>query len=275
MKIRFAVAPGAGLPDAAALIAFAGALEANGFDGAWLSDVPLAPTLDPMLGLALIAGRTSNLRLGANIVPLGRNPFLLAKALAQLDQLSGGRVLLSFVSGLGHPGEREALGLDGAKRGDVLETVLARVRELWEQEPVTRPVQEPLEVWLGGRGPQALDRVGRLADGWLGAALTPPEASVAREQIQVAAERAGREVDPEHFGLSIPYARVAPEPAELAAMRGSPATLAVGADGLHALLDGYLDAGLSKFVFRPMAPVSDWDEEAAWLAGAILELQTT
>ena len=37
-----------------------------------------------------------------------------------------------------------------------------------------RPVQEPLEVWLGGRGPKALERAGRIADGWLGAQLTPP-----------------------------------------------------------------------------------------------------
>ena len=274
MKIRFAVAPGAGPPDAASLIAFAEALEANGFDGAWLSDLPMAPTLDPLLGLALIAGRTRRLRLGANIVPLGRNPFLLAKALAQLDQLSGGRVLLSFVPGLGHPGEREALGLDGGKRGDVLEAALARVREWWAQEPVTRPVQDPLEVWLGGRGPQALERVGRIADGWLGAALTPPEASLARERIQASAARAGREVDPEHFGLSVPYARAALQPAQLAALRGPPETLAVGANGLRELLAGYVDAGLSKFVVRPAAPVADWQEEAAWLADAILELQT-
>ena len=52
---------------------------------------------------------------------------LLAKELAQLDQLSGGRLLLSFVTGLGQPGERRALGLNGARRGDVLEEVLGLV----------------------------------------------------------------------------------------------------------------------------------------------------
>jgi probable F420-dependent oxidoreductase len=274
MKIRFAVAPGAGLPDAASLTAFAQALEATGFDGVWLSDVPMAPTLDPMLGLALIVGRTTQLRLGANIVPLGRNPFLLAKALAQLDQLSDGRVLLSFVPGLNQPGEREALGLDGARRGDVLEAVLAQVRAVWEQESAARPVQEPLEVWLGGRGPQALERVGRLADGWLGAAVTPGDSVLARERIQESAARAGREVDPEHFGMSIPYARTPPSPERLAALRGEPGTLGVGAGGLRELVAGYIDAGLSKFVVRPMDPVADWDEEAAWLADAILPLQT-
>src|ERR1700761_9046660 len=116
MKVRIAVAP-AGAQEFVAVAAFADALEASDFDGVWLSDVPLAPALDPLLGLALIAGRTRRLHLGANVVPLGRNPFLLAKELAQLDQLSAGRLLLSFVTGLGQPGEREALGLGGASRG--------------------------------------------------------------------------------------------------------------------------------------------------------------
>ncbi len=63
-----------------------------------------------------------------------------------------------------------------------------------------RPVQDPLEVWLGGRGPRALDRVGRVADGWLGAQLTPVEAEPARRRIQDAARHAGREVDPSISG---------------------------------------------------------------------------
>ena len=124
MKVRFAVAPDGGAQEGARITAFADALEASGFDGVWLSDVPLAPVLDPLLGLALIAGRTRRLRLGANVVPLGRNPFLLAKELAQLDRLCDGRLLLSFVPGLDHPGEREVLGVDGATRGAVLEEAL-------------------------------------------------------------------------------------------------------------------------------------------------------
>jgi alkanesulfonate monooxygenase SsuD/methylene tetrahydromethanopterin reductase-like flavin-dependent oxidoreductase (luciferase family) len=126
MKIRFAVGPQTASLTAGTMTAFAEAIEDSGFDGIWLSDLPVAPVLDPLLGLALAAGRTRGLRLGANVVPLGRNPFLLAKELAQLDQLSGGRLLLSFVTGLGQPGECEALGLGGAARGAVLEEVQAR-----------------------------------------------------------------------------------------------------------------------------------------------------
>lgn len=274
---------------------FAEALEAGGFDGLWLSDLPVAPVLDPLLGLALAAGRTSRLHLGANLVPLGRNPFLLAKELAQLDQISRGRLLLSFVTGLGQPGERQALGLDGARRGEVLEEMLGLLRTWWagdtvdhrserwrfdRLDPVARPVQDPLEVWLGGRGPQALERVGRIADGWLGAQLTPGEAGVARGRIQEAAHHAGREVDPEHFGMSIPYARVAPAP-ELLVPLGTRrpevdplAFVPVGRDGLRDFIERYVNAGLSKFVVRPLAPVGSWTEEAAWLADTILDLQT-
>jgi probable F420-dependent oxidoreductase len=295
MKIRFAVGPHAGSLSAPDLVAFAESLEANGFDGLWLSDLPVAPVLDPLLGLALAAGRTGRLRLGANVVPLGRNPFLLAKELAQLDQISGGRLLLSFVTGLGQPGERQALGLNGARRGDVLEEVLGLLRGWWAGEavdhrserwtfdrlaPVARPVQDPLEVWLGGRGPQALDRVGRIADGWLGAQLTPEEAGAARVRIQEAAGRVGREVDPEHFGMSVPYARVAPEAellGPLAARRPDVDPLAfvpVGRTGVREFVERYVDAGLSKFVVRPIGPVASWAEEAAWLGDAILDLQT-
>jgi probable F420-dependent oxidoreductase len=291
MKVRFAVAPGRGVD----LLEFAEALEGSGFDGIWLSDLPAAPVLDPLLGLALAAGRTRRLRLGANVVPLGRNPFLLAKELAQLDELSGGRLLLSFVTGLGGAGEREALGLNGAGRGEVLEEVLALVRAWWAGETVThrsarwsftdlpspgRPVQDPLEVWLGGRGPKALDRVGRVADGWLGAQLTPRESEGARRRIQEAADRVGREVDPEHFGLSIAYSHgdLSPEVLRTVAARRrdiDPRELVpAGAAELRLFLRGCIDAGLSKFVVRPAEAVASWAQEAAWLSEAILDLQT-
>jgi probable F420-dependent oxidoreductase len=295
MKVRVAVAPGSGAEEGIQIAAFADALETSGFDGVWLSDVPLARVLDPLLGLALIAGRTTRLRLGANVVPLGRNPFLLAKELAQLDRLCDGRLLLSFVPGLDHPGEREVLGVDGAVRGVVLEEVLGLLRRWWAGEAVehrsarwsfpevaavARPVQDPLEVWLGGRGPRALERVGRIADGWLGAAITPEEARVARERIQQSAARAGREVDPEHFGLSIPYTRTTPEPALLRGLQARRpdidplALLAVGPQALRELILRHIDVGLSKFVVRPAAGVTSWQDEVDWLAAAILNLQS-
>ena len=276
MKIRFAVAPGNAALAARDLLAFSDAIEASGFDGIWLSDVPVAPVIDPLLGLALVAGRTTRLRLGANVVPFGRNPFGLAKELAQLDRICHGRLLLSFVTGLGQPGEREALGLGQTGRGEVLEEVLALLRAWWSGEtvdhmsdrwsftglaPVARPLQDPLEVWLGGRGPKALDRVGRVADGWLGAQVTSREARAARDRIQASAENAGRAIDPEHFGLSIAYTRAPPDPELLRTLTTrrpdiDPRTiLPVGATALRSAIHDYVEAGLSKFVIRPGAAV--------------------
>jgi probable F420-dependent oxidoreductase len=295
MKVRFAVAPAGDAQESATIEAFADALEASGFDGVWLSDVPLTPVLDPLLGLAMLAGRTSRVRLGANIVPLGRNPFLLAKELAQLDRLCDGRLLLSFVPGLDHRDEREVLGVQGAGRGAVLEEVLGLLRRWWAGEevehrsarwtyhavaPVARPLQQPLEVWLGGRGPNALERVGRIADGWLGAAITPEEARVARQRIQESAERAAREVDPEHFGLSIPYARTEPDSVLLRGLQARRpdidplVLLPVGPQALRELILRHIDAGLSKFVVRPAAVTASWPDEIDWLASTILDLQT-
>jgi hypothetical protein len=80
--------------------------------------------------------------------------------------------------------------------------------------------------------------------------------------------------------MSIPYASVAPDAdflAPLAARRPDIDPLAfvpVGRTGLREFIERYVDAGLSKFVVRPLAPVASWTEEAAWLADAILDLQT-
>ena len=295
MKVRLAVAPHPSCVSGEEIVAFGRAIEASGFDGIWLSDLPVAPILDPLLGIALLAGTTDRVRLGANVVPLGRHPFVLAKQLAQLDQISNGRLLLSFVTGIEQPSERSALMPSGATRGAVLEEVLALLRAWWAGEtvnheseqwsfsavpPAARPVQEPLEVWLGGRGPKALERVGRIADGWLGAQLTPTEARVAREQIQDAARQADREIDPEHFGLSIPYARTPPPPEQLRRTVGRRTDidpldlLPIGVDALRTLINGYIEAGLSKFVIRPFQVVLSWTEEAQWLSEAILNLQT-
>jgi alkanesulfonate monooxygenase SsuD/methylene tetrahydromethanopterin reductase-like flavin-dependent oxidoreductase (luciferase family) len=137
-----------------------------------------------------------------------------------------------------------------------------------------------LEVWLGGRGPKALERVGRIADGWLGAAITPPEARAACERIQESAARAGREFDLEHFGLSVPYTRTAPDPELLRGLVArrpdiDPLTLVpVGAQALRELLLRYVDAGLSKFVVRPAEVVTSWQDEVDWLGAAILDLQS-
>lgn len=295
MKVRIAVAPGSGTFEAASFADLVDTLEREAVDTLWLSDVPLGTGAVPVVGLAFAAGRSSHLKLGANVVPLGRNPMMLARELAQLDQLSGGRLLLSIVAGIGHPKERAALGVGEADRGAYLDEVVPLMREWWSGRPVShrsesfafedvvvlpRPVQDPLELWFGGIGPVALDRAGRLGDGWLGAGLTPAEAGAARATIEAAASAAGRFVDPEHFGMSVPYARTEPVGSLPPLRRGArpplepAAILPVGAHRIRSLLEAYTSEGISKFVLRSVLGVSDWRDEISFLGDAALVLQT-
>ncbi len=290
-----AVSPGGAPADPGTLGDVVDGLESGGFDTIWLSDVPMGPLVDPALGLAFAAARTTRLKLGANIVPFGRSPFVLAKELAQLDRLSNGRLLLTLVPGLDQSGEREALTIGRRHRGHALDEVIDLLRRWWAGEAIdhhgvsfectglvlpARPVQEPLEIWLGGVGPAAIERAGRLSDGWLGANLTPPEAGLAVRRIGEAADAAGRRIDPEHFGLSIPYLRVPPPPGLIDALRARRPDgdvtdiVPCGSAELRRLIAMLVEHGISKFVLRPAVTVVDWSEELAWLAGTVLDLQT-
>lgn len=295
VKVRIAITPGGAPADHSSLAAAVDGMEARGLDTIWLSDVPLGASIDPLLGLAFAAARTTRLKLGANIVPFGRSPFVLAKSLAQLDQLSAGRLLVSLVPGLDQDGEREALTIGRRHRGHALDEIIPLLRRWWAGEAVDHrsevfecaalslpaiPVQQPLEIWLGGVGPAALERAGRLSDGWLGANLTPAEAAVAVRRIAEIATDADHEIDPEHYGLSIPYLREPADDRLLAALRrcrpdGDITDIApIGAPALRRIVTMLVEGGISKFVLRPVTAVADWDDELSWLADTVLDLQT-
>ena len=293
VKIRIAVASTNTPADRDQLAAFIDGLESRRFDTVWLSDTPMSPAVEPMLALAVASARTTRLKLGTNVVIPGRNPLHLAKELAHLDRLSGGRLLLAFMPGIGSPKERAALGALGVDRPRRVEQVIELCRAWWAGEPVTaelagwsyegltvrpRPVQDPLEIWLGGNGPKALQSTGRYADGWLGSRATPAEAGSHRTVIQSVAAEAGRLIDDDHFGISIPYSRFPLDDDVVAAtLRDTGADradiLPIGADEVVGLLRRHIDAGISKFVLRPMTLRDGWDTELDWLAEHALPLQ--
>lgn len=293
MKIRMAVATANTPADPEALIELVEGLEKRRFDTLWLSDTPMTPAVEPLLALALAARHSSRLKLGTNVVVPGRNPLLLAKELAHLDRLIDGRLLLAFMPGIGSRRERAALGVEGIDRTERMTTVIELCRAWWAGEPVTAeidayrydavtvgppPVQDPLEIWLGGNGPRGLRLTGTHGDGWLASRATPAEAESNRLIIEAAATEAGRSIDDDHFGISIPYARTALDEATVAAvMRRTTAeradVLPVGATELVELLQRHLDAGLTKFVLRPMALDDGWDTELDYLAEHTLPLQ--
>jgi probable F420-dependent oxidoreductase len=270
-------------------------LERLGFDSLWLPEHMLNGPFDPLVGLAYAAARTTRLKLGAYLIVPGRNPVRLARELANLDRLSGGRLLLIMV--LGQPSAPELLAQHVAKaeRGALLEEVVPILRRLWSGEVVEHhgphyqlrdarilptPVQTPLDMWLGGQLPVALRRAGRLGDGWIPSLLTPTEAAEKRQRVEAAAAEAGRTIDPEHFGVNLTYSR-GPLPAIVVEqMRRRRPDLAPAdlipqnRTALHERVDEWLAVGFSKFLLRPAVPPTDWTTELETLAADILERQT-
>jgi probable F420-dependent oxidoreductase len=293
MKIRIGVGAAASAATPAALAELVNGIDDLGFDSVWLSEVLTGPVLDPVVGLAWAAASNPRVKLGTTMLCPGRNVVRLAKQLACLDVLSDGRLLVTLVPGLTYPPERDAIGVDPRRRGAVIDEALPLLRRLWAGETVShegvagsfcevslslRPVQQPLEVWLGGTAPAALDRCGRLSDGWLPSLCTPEEAAAGRRVIEDAAARAGRSISPEHFGVSIGYAREPIDPATartMVARRPRALELTpVGLPALRGLLERFLAVGFSKFVVRPVVPPASWRAELEILAGAIGGLQT-
>jgi alkanesulfonate monooxygenase SsuD/methylene tetrahydromethanopterin reductase-like flavin-dependent oxidoreductase (luciferase family) len=133
-------------------------------------------------------------------------------------------------------------------------------------------------VWLGGTAPAALERCGRLSDGWLPSLCTPEEAAAGRVVIEEAAAKAGRSISSEHFGMSIGYARnpIDPDTARVMTARRprSIELTPVGFPSLRERIERFIAVGFSKFVLRPVAPPPSWRAELEALAGAVGDLQT-
>ncbi len=276
MKVRIGMSLGpAGTPEV-----FADAvelLEQAGGDSLWLPENVYYPLVEPFTGMAFALSRTRRLKAGSGISVLpGRHPVLVAKQLASLAGLAPGRVLPVFGLAPAQDAERGLFPVPRGQRAAVFDESLQLLRLLltngtadFQGEFFTvsgasvRPLPaRPLDIWLGGSAPAGLRRVGRLADGWLGSLMTPNEAGASVRVIQEAAAGASREVEPDHFGLSLPVAMEGIPDALLASIRrrrpdADPATLvARGWDGARRMIGEYVQAGLSKFVVRPVEPGS-------------------
>ena len=297
MKVRIGLGTQKASASGDELAAFAADMEELGFDSIWLPDVQAAAVDDPLVGLAYVAGRLRRLKLGTTLVLPGQSPVRLARQLATLDRLSGGRLLVTMVPGLRRRRELEAIGVAADDRLSEMDELLPLLRRLWTEDEVDhegprwtlrgarvepKPRQTPFDVWVGGTNAAALRRAGLLADGWLPSLVTPEEAAVGRAAIEEHAASAGRVVDPEHFGATVVYLD-GPAPAGLAdrlqaRRRGlGPAPLPdlvpEGLPALRDLLERFVESGISKFVVRPLVPAGPGRAELEALAGAVGDLQ--
>jgi probable F420-dependent oxidoreductase len=206
-------------PDAVAQAARAA--EAAGFDSVWAGEhlvlpdpqvppspmAPQDPALDSLLALTWAAAHTTTIRLATGIVILPqRNPVVLAKQVATLDVLSGGRVMLGVGAGYLEP-EFRAVGANFAARGAVTDEYLDAMRALWYDEHPSyqgrfaafsgvdaypRPVQRPVPLIVGGHSAPAYRRAVARGHGWYGYWLTPEQAAASVAGLAEAARHVPR-----------------------------------------------------------------------------------
>jgi probable F420-dependent oxidoreductase len=172
-----------------AIAEMAAAVEAAGLDAVFVTDHP-APddrwlaggghhAQEPMVTLAFAAAATGRILLHTHVyVAAYRNPFLAAKSVATLQNLSAGRVLLGVASGYLRP-EFAALGVDFDRRNDLLVETVNVMRRVWTEEGVAvdgerftsrgvtqLPQPAPVPIWIGGNSMAAMRRAVEIGDGW-------------------------------------------------------------------------------------------------------------
>jgi probable F420-dependent oxidoreductase len=170
---------------------------------------------DPFVALAFAAAATERLRVGTSVcLVIEHDPIVLAKQVASLDVLSGGR----FVFGVGAGWNRQEMlnhGTDPATRhGNMRERVEA-MQAIWSADegsyhgkhvdfdPIwqwPKPVQQPMPVYIGGNGPKVLDRVLRYGGGWM---PNMKEIETLGPRIAELRERAGRRVPVTYYGATL------------------------------------------------------------------------
>ncbi len=187
--------------------------EELGYSDVWVSDHVAVPTeadyppsayvFEPLVALTWVAAYTKRVGLGTTVLVLPmRNPLIVAKMVASLDHLSGGRVILGIAAGW-LEAEFNALGVPFAERGQRTDEAIDIMRRVWTDDHITAdyPVhnahfvsmrtkpqpQRHLPLWIGGHADVALRRAIAVGDGWHGAFLSPEQ--TARRVKKLRAER--------------------------------------------------------------------------------------
>jgi probable F420-dependent oxidoreductase len=262
------------------------ACEALDVDSLWLSDRVVSALLnvEPIVALSFVAARTKKLKVGTSVLALPlRNPTVLAKEIATLDFLSGGRALPAIGLGTDDRAEYEACGTERSMRVSRTEEAVQVMRLLWTQDNVTfhgrhftlngvtvqpKPVFPPAglpPIWIGGRSEAAMRRTARIGDGWLVSQAPPAEVKVGIEKIKAWAEEYGNDIEPDHYGTLFSFCFA--DSREKAEKLAAPYMLRRRTDVDYStfsafgspedfveLVERYVDAGAEKFVARPACP---------------------
>ena len=163
---------------------------------------------DPLIWLSYVAAATENIRLGTGVMILPqRNPLVTAKAVATLDRLSKGRMILGIGSG-GLEEEFDALGVPFERRGDRTDEYLQAMRTAWSDERASfngdfinfnevysrpQPVDRHVPIIVGGHSKRAARRAGQFGDGFFPGRGRPEELSELFDHARRSAEQYGRD----------------------------------------------------------------------------------
>ena len=237
--------------------------EELGFESLWYAEHPILPVhsdspfpatggaipeeyrhfTDPFIALARASAVTSKIKLGTGITLVPeRNPLVMAKEIAALDRYSGGRFLFGIGTGWNRE-ETTIMGGDFDHRWTQTRESIEAMKELWTKDeaeyhgrfydfpPVycyPKPVQKPHPpVIVGGHAPNVLQRIARMADGWLPNRANPAQVEDSRKILDTLAEESGR--DPSSITVSV--------------LSGQPPD--------RDLVQSFLNAGADRVVVRP------------------------
>jgi hypothetical protein len=235
--------------------------EELGFADVWVSDHLVVPTgvpyppsayvFEPFTALTWVAASTNRVGLGTTVLVLPmRNPLVVAKSVASIDQLSGGRFILGTAAGW-LEAEFDALGVPFDERGPRTEEAIEILRRCWTDDHITAefPVHgarfasirckpqpaRSVPLWIGGHADVALERAMRVGDGWHGAFLTPEQTA---RRVAVLRERR-------------------PEPSFAISMRTRWDPLEDDRDLILAEIDHYRSVGVTHLVPEPRQRTMD------------------
>jgi alkanesulfonate monooxygenase len=205
------------MPDAKALVDYGVRMEQLGFDSLWVWDhillgvEPNFPIIESLTLLTAIAARTARIKLGTGILVLPmRNPVILAKQLASMDLISGGRLLMGMASGW-YRREFNAIGVPFEQRGKIMDESLDILKRFWTEHTVSgkfsrydipagvmypKPVQKPHPpILIGGYVDRVLKRAATTGDGWLTYFYRPESFEKSWSKIRDFAREAGKDPD--------------------------------------------------------------------------------
>jgi alkanesulfonate monooxygenase SsuD/methylene tetrahydromethanopterin reductase-like flavin-dependent oxidoreductase (luciferase family) len=177
--------------------------EARGFSSLGTIDRIAYPNLEPLISLAAAAAVTERIGLATTVLlgPLRVNPVVLAKQVASVHKISGGRMTLGIGLG-GREDDYGITGVDTSTRGKDLDAMLARIKEVWEGDEMGPDHGTLPRVLVGGSVKASYNRAARFGDGWIAAGAAPEQFAEWRAGFESAWSESGRSEAPQNAALA-------------------------------------------------------------------------